>query len=213
MKNIKSRTVGGIYYMGKAFTDEEKEIIYKKLIETGSISIAKYGFKKTSIDDIAKKVGISKGAFYTFFPSKEVFFFKLMEVLELEVKSKFISVFPRDRSNFKIDIVNNIYDFINSDKVSEIINILNCGELDYIMRGLPKEEMEKHLHKDREDIVEFLEPIKDMVDFSNLDIEYIMGMIRAIFFTLIHEKQIGIKVIDKIIKTQIESIVVYIFKI
>ena len=40
---------------------EEKESIYGKLIEAGSISIAKYGFKKTSIDDIAKKVGISKG--------------------------------------------------------------------------------------------------------------------------------------------------------
>ena len=191
---------------------KKKKIIYKKLIEAGSISIAKYGFKKTSIDDIAKKVGISKGAFYTFFPSKEVFFFKLMEVLEREVKNKFISVFPRDRSNFKVDIVNNIYDFINSDKVSEIINILNCGELDYIMRGLPKEEMEKHLHKDREDIIEFLEPIKDMVDFSGLDIEYIMGMIRAIFFSLIHEKQIGTTVIEKVIKSQIEILATYILK-
>jgi len=199
--------------MGKAFTEEEKVIIYRKLIEAGSISIAKVGFKKTSIDDIAKKVGISKGAFYTFFPSKEVFFFKLMEVLEREVKSKFASVFPKDRSNFKIDIVNNIYDFISSDKVPEIINILNCGDLDYIMRGLPETEMEKHLHKDREDIVEFLEPVQDMIDFNTLDIEYIMGMIRAIFFSLIHEKQIGTKVIEKVIKSQIETIVTYIVKI
>ena len=40
-----------------------------------------------------------------------------MEVLEKEMKSEFISVFPKDRSNFKEDIVNNIYDFISSDKV------------------------------------------------------------------------------------------------
>jgi len=198
--------------MGKAFTEEEKEIIYRKLIEAGSISIAKVGFKKTSVDDIAKKVGISKGAFYTFFPSKEVFFFKLMEVLELEVKSKFICVFPKDRSNFKEDIVNNICHFIKDAKVSEIIDILNCGELDYIMRGLPEEEMKKHLHKDQEDIVEFLEPIKNMIDFTVLDIEYIMGMIRTVFFSLIHEKQIGTKVIDKVIKSQIETIVNYIVK-
>jgi AcrR family transcriptional regulator len=176
--------------MGKAFTEEEKKIIYVKLIEAGSVSIAKYGFKKTSIDDIAKKVGISKGAFYKFFPSKEVFFFKLMEVLESEVKNELSTVFPKDRNNFKEDIVNSIYEFINDKKVTEIINILNCGELDYIMRGLPKEEIEKHLHKDREDIVIFLEPVKDMIDFSGLDIEYIMGMIRSIFFSLIHKKQI-----------------------
>ena len=35
------------------------------------------------------------------------------------------------------------------------------------------------------------------MDFKTLDIEYIMGMTRLIFFSLIHKKQIGIKVIDK----------------
>ncbi|PRR81836.1 TetR/AcrR family transcriptional regulator [Clostridium vincentii] len=199
--------------MGKAFTDREKEIIYRKLIEVGSLSIAKSGFKKTSIEDIAKEVGISKGAFYTFFPSKEVFFFKLMEVLEKEVKSEFASVFPKDRSNFKDDIVNNIYEFICSDKIVEIIDIINCGELDNIMKKLPDNEMEKHLNKDREDIVEFFEPVKDMMNLNTLDIEYIMGMVRLIFFSLIHKKQIGVSVIEKVIRTQIKSIVNYIVNI
>jgi len=81
------------------------------------------------------------------------------------------------------------------------------------MKGLPEEEVEKHLNRNADHIFKILEPVKDMIDFRTLDIEYIIGMTRVIFFSIIHEKQIGTKVIDKVIRSQIENIVVYIFKI
>ena len=43
----------------------------KKIIEAAKILIAEKGFDNTSIDDIAKKAGVSTGSFYTYFKKKE----------------------------------------------------------------------------------------------------------------------------------------------
>lgn len=109
--------------------------------------------------------------------------------------------------------INNSFALINDIKVAEMINIFTCGELDYIIKGLPDAEVEKHLNRDADYIFQILAPVKDMIDFSTLDIEYIIGMTRLIFFSVSHEKQIGTKVIGKVIRSQFENIVAYIFKI
>ena len=57
--------------MPKGFTDDEKKIITKKLIEECKYSWQRYGYKKTSVDELCKNAGISKGAFYIFFKTKE----------------------------------------------------------------------------------------------------------------------------------------------
>lgn len=60
--------------MPKGFTEQEKLNITEKLITECKLSWQKFGYKKTSIDDLCKNVGISKGAFYLFFDTKELLF-------------------------------------------------------------------------------------------------------------------------------------------
>lgn len=60
--------------MARSFTEREKENIKKKLQEACKQSWTQYGYKKTSVDGLCKQVGISKGAFYLFFESKEALF-------------------------------------------------------------------------------------------------------------------------------------------
>lgn len=60
--------------MAKSFTDREKELIKNNLREICRQSWTQYGYKKTSVDDLCRKAGISKGAFYLFFESKEALF-------------------------------------------------------------------------------------------------------------------------------------------
>lgn len=43
----------------------------KKIINAAKALIAEKGFENTSIDDIAKKAGVSTGSFYTYFKKKE----------------------------------------------------------------------------------------------------------------------------------------------
>lgn len=64
--------------MSRGFTEREKENIKKSLQEACKQSWTQYGYKKTSVDDICKKVGISKGALYLFFESKEALFCEVL---------------------------------------------------------------------------------------------------------------------------------------
>ena len=56
--------------MARSFSEREKENIRKSLIDICKQSWTQYGYKKTSVDEMCKQVGISKGAFYLFFESK-----------------------------------------------------------------------------------------------------------------------------------------------
>ena len=64
--------------MARSFTEREKENIKRSLQEACKQSWTQYGYKKTSVDDLCKLVGISKGAFYLFFESKEALFCEVL---------------------------------------------------------------------------------------------------------------------------------------
>jgi len=64
--------------MPKGFSDEEKETITYKLLAECKMNWQKYGYKKTSIDILCQNIGISKGAFYIFFDSKESLFYQVI---------------------------------------------------------------------------------------------------------------------------------------
>ncbi len=60
--------------MARSFTEQEKKNIRVKLLEECAKGWSKYGYKKTNIDELCARSGISKGAFYLFFTSKEALF-------------------------------------------------------------------------------------------------------------------------------------------
>ncbi len=64
--------------MARSFSEREKENIKRSLQEACKQSWTQYGYKKTSVDDLCKQVGISKGAFYLFFESKEALFCEVL---------------------------------------------------------------------------------------------------------------------------------------
>lgn len=52
----------------------EQTAIKEKLIESCKFCWKQYGYKKTSVSELASMSGISTGAFYSHFPSKEMLF-------------------------------------------------------------------------------------------------------------------------------------------
>ena len=54
-----------------AYSDKDKERIRKQLVEAGLELMARQGIQHTTVEQIYKKVGISRTFFYTFFSTKE----------------------------------------------------------------------------------------------------------------------------------------------
>jgi AcrR family transcriptional regulator len=63
----------------RSFTDEEREIIRRKIIDRGKDCFARYGIKKTGIEDLTEGLGIAKSSFYSFFNSKEYLFLQIFK--------------------------------------------------------------------------------------------------------------------------------------
>ncbi len=61
----------------------------KLILEAAAEVFLKFGFKKTSIDDIAAHAGVGKGTIYNYFQSKEALFFRMAEVVQDEMDQDF----------------------------------------------------------------------------------------------------------------------------
>ncbi len=68
--------------MARSFSESEKDNIREKLVNECEKSWIAIGYKSTKIDDLCLKAGISKGAFYTFFDSKEHLFCRVLDIFQ-----------------------------------------------------------------------------------------------------------------------------------
>jgi AcrR family transcriptional regulator len=76
--------------MPKAFSTSERERITAKLIAAGKRLINKVGLRHLVVEDLAREVGISKGSFYAFYPSREEFILSVFESWESEYRGALI---------------------------------------------------------------------------------------------------------------------------
>ena len=67
-----------------AFTDEQNRLICRNLIREARCCGVTVGMRKTTVEQLANAVGISKGSFYKFFGSKELLFFAMLEDIHTE---------------------------------------------------------------------------------------------------------------------------------
>lgn len=67
-----------------AFTDEQNRLICRNLIRKARRCGVTVGMRKTTVEQLANAVGISRGSFYKFFDSKELLFFAMLEDIHTE---------------------------------------------------------------------------------------------------------------------------------
>ena len=88
--------------MARSFTEREKENIKRSLQEACKQSWTQYGYKKTSVDDLCKQVGISKGAFYIFFESKEALFCEVLCSVQEQIYNAASEVIKKHKDKYGV---------------------------------------------------------------------------------------------------------------
>ena len=83
--------------MARGFTEREKENIKRSLQEACKQSWTQYGYKKTSVDDLCKQAGISKGAFYLFCESKEALFCEVLCSVQEQICTAALKVIEKHK--------------------------------------------------------------------------------------------------------------------
>ncbi len=72
----------------RAFTADETDRIRGRLHEAARESFARHGLRRTTVDDLARAAGISKGAFYRFHESKEALLVALLDEIEADLHDR-----------------------------------------------------------------------------------------------------------------------------
>jgi AcrR family transcriptional regulator len=173
--------------MPKAFTDNEKELIKKRLLEQGYKLFSAYGLKKTNVEEIAKAAGISKGAFYHFYVSKEALFMDVIEQVEIRLRQELLVALdlpgpsPRARLFAVLKKAFNLFEAI------PILQFFTGSDYDQLFRRIPAEKLQEHLTGDRLFFEELITHCREAGIPILAQPEQIAGLLYSLVLTTLHK--------------------------
>lgn len=177
--------------MPKAFSEPEKEIIRSQMREKGKKLFEKQGIKKTSVDELAQAVGISKGAFYLFFESKEELFLEILEQLEQEIQATILEFTIKPKADTKKNVSDMLKAFLLTRNTYPLLKNFGKSEFEYLLRKVPPEWVLKHANKDEEFIEQFIKKIKQEGIVVKASPRVVSNLIKTLFFTGLYLEELG----------------------
>jgi AcrR family transcriptional regulator len=97
--------------MAPIVSDDYKEKKRQDILDSAMICFAKKGYETTTVDEICKQSGVSKGTIYTYFKSKAEIYMDLMERQTIDSVAKINSALESLPTSFeKLDFLFSIYD-------------------------------------------------------------------------------------------------------
>lgn len=133
--------------MPKCYSEGERIQIRELLKKEAARCLIAYGAKKTTVDEIVKKVRIPKGTFYLFYSSKEEL---LMDAL-LESRKDLIDRLKRRvekirrTSDYVEDLSKAVFEFMKDALKTPLIKALNSEDFYLISRKLNPKVVENEL--------------------------------------------------------------------
>jgi len=110
--------------MPRAFKEEEKEKIHRKLLETGRSCFLRYGLKKTTIEDVVQPAGIAKSSFYLFFESKEALYVDVIMAEMPAMMDRLMSVSFRKTEDTRDALILLMKAIVHEIETNELTRIL-----------------------------------------------------------------------------------------
>ncbi len=177
--------------MPKGFSEREKEIIRQKLLEKGREFLAQYGIRRTNVEDLARAAGISKGAFYIFYPSKEELFFDVLEQYEAQMREQLFSYVMQPDAPAQEKFKATLKQAFAFWEGSAFLKSFDQEDMELLIRKLPAEKVQAHLQHDDSFVEQMMERwTADGMQFRRSPKE-VSGMMKALFFVSLHRDDFG----------------------
>ena len=177
--------------MPKSFSERERAIIRAKLIAQGRALLATTGVRKTSVEDLTAAAGISKGAFYLFYPSKEELFFSIFAQFEAEYRQTLLGYASAAIGEPRAQIAGWLGRAFSLWKSSPLFRHFGRADLEQLLRRLPPERTQENLRGDEAFAAQLLELWRARGIAIGADAPQFTGLLRALFFVSAHEDDIG----------------------
>lgn len=174
--------------MPKIYSNQEKDNIRRDLRKAAEQCLARYGVRKTTVDELVRMVNIPKGTFYLFYPSKEHLFLDVLKRFEEEEEERYFGMLQELDENHIVTSLTSIF-------LSVIMNIYKRGiyrfleddQMEIVTRKVPSDERELYRVGKMERLSELFSvfSIDDKEDIENFDSAF-----RSLFYVLLHDDEI-----------------------
>jgi len=172
--------------MPRAFSEGERAAIRERLLERGRELLGSYGLRRSNVEDFTAGAGISKGAFYLFFDSKEELFFEVLRRFEAEYQAELLLALgpadlpPRERLGAFIERA------MATWRSSPLFTRFGREEYELLARRLPPERLAEGFQDD----VAFAGRLIAAWAADGLavraDAALLAGLMRSLFYVSLH---------------------------
>ena len=191
--------------MPKTFSESEREYIKERLIDEAKKSLAQHGIRKTTVDELVKRVNIPKGTFYLFYESKERLLFDVILRFNDEVQEQLlaeVTALPDvPDAQMLTDVIYRLYKQLDD---SFLPRLMLDGELEFFMRTLPPELASLHAEHDADKVRALIDLLPGVRPERA---ELYSAALRSVFLTLMYKDEIGEALFDDTIRMLIYGVV------
>ena len=176
--------------MPKSYSDQERAYITKRLKEEAAACMGQFGIRRTTVDEIVRRVHIPKGTFYLFYPSKELLLFEVIQEQHEKVNRELVQALSglAGASPTAEDITDVIFSFYRMTEDMPIFRLMDSENIELLVRKLPQEVVKAHLREDTDTIGKLLTLLPAKKD---ADLEVLSAAFHAIYYATLHKKEIG----------------------
>lgn len=192
--------------MPRGFSESQMQTFKEKLITATFAALKNTGVRKTTVQDLAKAAGLSVGAFYKFYLSKEALFFEAYEMTEERLKDQFLSLLqtaPEVSPHTVCAILKQIF---FSETMDTLLRLMQKEELEYMLRSIDPEIVNRHVQKDYEFMQAVLDRLSQAGVNVTINISLLLDYLQALF-VLCYEKHLYPQHAKQIIEAFIDMIV------
>jgi AcrR family transcriptional regulator len=177
--------------MPRAFSEPEKEIIRRRLLENAYRLFSAHGLQKTNVEEIALACGISKGAFYSFYESKEALFMDVIEQTEVRVRKELLQAIelpgPSPRARLAA-VLKKAFDLFQA---LPVLQFFNGRDFDVLMRRVPAEQLQEHLASDQAFFTDLIARCQQVGIPIRAPVEQITGLLYLLVLATMHQGELG----------------------
>lgn len=174
--------------MATAFTQQERARIKEQLLAVALRYAPMGGMRRVSVDEIAREAGISKGAFYSFYPGKEQLFLDMVETIHREMYGNADRVM-RENAGLPISerIIQAIFEVYRVARERDVIGFIR-EEVPLMLRRLPPDTVQAMYHSDDEYIRRLIEKSKVRL---TADVDTVCSVVRLLLMTIQFKDEVG----------------------
>jgi AcrR family transcriptional regulator len=193
--------------MPKGFSEREKERIRAGLLAQGQALFAAHGLRKTNVEDLTKAVGISKGAFYLFYDSKEALFFAIIKQFEQEFRATLISHPWQPGVSAHQHVKALLAHAFTAWKTHPLLHSFGREDYAHLLRKLPEERMQAETLDDDRFIAELIAQWERAGIAITGDPKLVAGLLRALFFVSLHQPEFNQEVYPQMFDLLLDLVV------